>query len=104
MQATKYNITFGLNDLYSNKEEVDIDTVMLLLENIFKRFEIHFSIYKSCGGYQYQNGKFILENTIVVTTISNTDEGMDYFISELKMLLNQETILLQKKTVELEYL
>lgn len=103
MKMTRYNITFGLNDIFSRNEEVNIDELIQFLENVFTKYKMDFSITKATGGYCYRDGKFVYENSAIVTVISNSNEGLDYFISEVKMLLNQETALLQTKQIEVEY-
>lgn len=93
----------GLNDVESKLEEVNRDDLIELIEHVFITYKINFSLSLMDGGYSYNNDKFICENSVNITCITNTTEGMDEFVDNLKMLLNQESILVTKKQLEVEY-
>lgn len=105
MKATRYNISIGLNDSYSKKEEVNTDELIGLLEYYFKKYKIDFSLCKINGGYFYDDiGTLVNENSIVITCITQSDDYLERFIAAIKMIMNQETILLEAKDIEVEYI
>lgn len=104
MIMKRYDIFIGLNDLYSNKEEVSSKEIIQAIERVMSKYSIPFSLYETNGGYEYVNNKFICENSVAVSVITNTDEGLQEFANIMKMFAHQETLLIQVTDVEVEYL
>lgn len=105
MKATRYNISIGLNDAYSKKEEVGTDELLQLLENYFIKYKVDFSLCKINGGYFYDDiGAFVNENSVVISYITQSDDYIERFIAAIKMVMNQESILLEAKEIEVEYI
>ena len=105
MKATRYNISIGLNDAYSKKEEVSTEELLKLLENYFTKNKIDFSLCRINGGYFYDdNGTFVNENSVVISYITQSDYYIERFIAAIKMVMNQESILLEAKEIEVEYI
>lgn len=104
MIAKRYDISIGLNDLYSNNEEISAKEVIKAIEKGLSKYLIPFSIYETNGGYEYKNNKYVCENSIVVSVISNTDDGLEEFVNVMKMFVHQESLLVQATDVEVEYL
>lgn len=104
MRAKRYDIAIGLNDLYSKNEEITSKEVIQAIERGLSKYLIPFSLYETNGGYEYIGKKYICENSIVVSVISNTDEGLEEFVNIMKMFVHQETVLVQATDVEVEYL
>lgn len=104
MISKRYDIVIGLNDLYSNNEEISAKEVIKAIEKGLSKYLIPFSIYETNGGYEYKNNIFVCENSIVVSVITNTNEGLEEFVNIMKMFVHQETILIQATNLEVEYL
>ena len=104
MISKRYDIVIGLNDLYSNNEEISTKEVIKAIEKGLSKYLIPFSIYETNGGYEYKSNKFVCENSIVVSVITNTNEGLEEFVNIMKMFVHQETILIQATNLEVEYL
>ena len=70
----------------------------------FQKKKIGFTISSGKGGYLYKDGKYILENIIIITLVG--DQGIDIFrlAKNLSMFLNQEASLVMKHTVEKRYM
>ena len=98
------DIYIGLQDCASGFEEVCSSDVMMLLERFFQKRLIPFSISVINGGYMNKSGGLINENSVKIHLIHADKFDAEQLIRPLKMLLNQETILMTEKDIEVEYL
>lgn len=105
MKAKRYNISIGLNDSYSKKEEVNTEELTNMLEYFFTKNKVDFSLCRINGGYFYDDvGTFVNENSIVISYITTEAPNIERFISAVKMIMHQETILIEEQEIEVEFI
>ena len=99
-----YRIFLGYNDSQTKEQLVTEDELEQLVSAYFQKKKIGFTVSSGKGGYLYKDGKYILENIIIITLVG--DQGIDIFrlAKNLSMYLNQEASLVMKHTVEKRYM
>ena len=99
-----YRIFLGYNDSQTKEQLVTEDELEQLVSAYFQKKKICFTISSGKGGYLYKDGKYILENIVIITLVG--DQGIDIFrlSKNLSMFLNQEASLVMKNTVEKRYM
>ena len=99
----KLTISIGLLDKDSKTQLISNDEAMKTVNNCFLSRLDAFTVYYAKGIYTHENGQQIQENTIrveVVTFNNNDYNNTIKSIKEVKQLLNQETILLEKQVID----
>ena len=75
------------------------------LEEYFSDYKFGFSLSHQIGGYMSDDGRFVLEKSIRITTIGlYSDEQYKLFVDGFKKLFNQESVLVCKQKIESNYL
>lgn len=105
MKNWKYDIYLGCRDKTTRQEKISREYLEEILNPIFVRNKVGFSITKQAGGYIHEDGKYIIEESIKITLIGHIlKRNIDKFVAILKDKINQEHILLVKKEVVMDYL
>lgn len=104
---TKTLLTIGLNDKNTERQEIATGEAKNIIANILlNKFDIFaFTMFECSGVYKMEStGNIIFENSIRVE-IATDDEltAADAIIAELKNVLNQETIMMEKETKEIYF-
>lgn len=102
---TKTLLTIGLNDKNTERQEITTADAKNIIANVLlNQFNIFaFTMFECSGVYRMEStGNIIFENSIRIEIV--TDEELtiiDAIIEELKMVLNQESIMqeMEKKDV-----
>ena len=98
----KLTISIGLLDKDSKTQLIDNEQAMKTVNNCFLSRLDAFTVYYAKGVYTHENGQQVQENTIRVEVVAFNDNDYNntiQSIKEVKQLLNQETILLEKQTI-----
>lgn len=96
-------ISNGLKD--SSNKEISIDDAKDKIAKVFSEYKIGFSINNQKGGYLYDDGTYIIENSLRITTTGNySDDIVHEFVEKLKEYFNQESVLICKKDIDVEYM
>lgn len=103
LKKTKYEIFIGLNDMQSFKEELTCDEIMEFVVKFFEREKVGFSVSFLNGAYQYENREFVSERTLALNMIDADESFVRRVGGALKMLLNQENIIISKSELEVVY-
>ena len=99
----KLTISIGLLDKDSKTQLISNDEAMKTVNNCFLSRLDAFTVYYAKGIYTHENGQQVQENTIRVEVVAFNDNDYNNTIKsikEVKHLLNQETILLEKQVID----
>ena len=86
-------IYVGLCDKDSHEQELDTKHCKEILKNICKKYNAPFSLQVIEGGYFYDDGTWVDENTLLITMIGNPKETVYNIANDLCSIFNQESIL-----------
>ena len=98
----KLTISIGLFDKDSKTQLISNDEAMETVNSCFLSRLDAFTVYFAKGVYTHENGQQVQENTIrieVVTFNDNDYNNTIQSIKEIKQALNQESVLLEKQTI-----
>ena len=98
----KLTISIGLLDKDSKAQLISNNDAMEMVNSCFLSRLDAFTVYFAKGVYTHENGQQIQENTIRVEVVAFNDSDYNntiQSIKEVKKALNQETILLEKQTI-----
>lgn len=102
MGITKFTIYIGLNDKDSKQQEIStLDAYKIISNMIAARFDGG-TISEATGIYKYQDGTVSIETSLRVEILFASAEQIRPFVSELKKVLNQETIAVQEEVINSE--
>lgn len=102
MGITKFTLFVGLNDKESKHQEIStIDAYKIVSNLIASTFEGG-TISESTGIYKHDDGTITTEITLRIELLFTTAEKVKPFVQDLKRVLNQESIAVQKDVVSSE--
>ena len=96
----KYILYVGLNDKDTKTQKIDTLSAYNLTNNILLNYVEGATVTQSKGIYKHNNGNVVIENTLIIELLFTDKTTVETIAKELKMALNQETIAIQKQTIE----
>ena len=96
----KYILYVGLNDKDTKTQKIDTLSAYNLTNNILLNYVEGATVTQSKGIYKHNNGNVVIENTLVIELLFTDKTTVETIAKELKMVLNQESIAIQKQTIE----
>lgn len=96
----KYILYVGLNDKDTKTQKIDTLSAYNLANNILLNYVEGATVTQSKGIYKHQNGNVVIENTLIIELLFTDKQTVETIAKELKIALNQESIAIQKQTIE----
>ena len=96
----KYILYVGLNDKDTKTQKIDTLSAYNLTNNILLNYVEGATVTQSKGIYKHNNGNVVIENTLIIELLFTDKTTVETIAKELKMVLNQESIAIQKQTIE----
>ena len=105
----KYILYVGLNDKDTKTQKIDTLSAYNLTNNILLNYVEGATVTQSKGGatvtqskgiYKHNNGNVVIENTLIIELLFTDKTTVETIAKELKIALNQESIAIQKQTIE----
>lgn len=93
-KTEKYNIYIGMKDKDSLKQKFSRKDFINIIREVCANYKIAFSMHEVYGGYMMCNGTFVSENSLVLSISGFSKEQVFKLAEELRIKLNQETILI----------
>lgn len=96
----EYRLIIGLNDKDTKTQIIDTIEAVKIVQRLTIKYFGNGNISNSFGVYTHENGEIVIENSLTVSYIdfkgSLTQKAITDFILEIKLILNQESVLIQK--------
>ena len=96
----KYILYVGLNDKDTKTQKIDTLSAYNLTNNILLNYVEGATVTQSKGIYKHNNGNVVIENTLIIELLFTDKTTVETIAKELKIALNQESIAIQKQTIE----
>lgn len=99
----KLTVSIGLLDKDTKTQLINNDVAMQKVNDCFLSRLDAFTVYFAKGIYTHENGQQVQENTIRVEVVTFNDNDYNNTIKsikDVKKALNQESILLEKQTID----
>ena len=101
---TEYQIFVGCHDPQMQEELVSERQLREMVSAFFERYEVDFSMLSAQGGYLSKDGTFITEDSLCINIIGASDLDIIRLGRSLSMYMNQETALITRNALQVEYL
>lgn len=102
MEITKFTLFVGLNDKDSKQQEINTVDAYKIISNMITISFDGGTISEATGIYKHIDGTFTTETTLRIEILFASMEQIRPFVTELKKVLNQETIAIQKEVINSE--
>lgn len=96
----KYILYVGLNDKDTKTQKIDTLSAYNLTNNILLNYVEGATVTQSKGIYKHNNGNVVIENTLIIELLFTDKTTVETIAKDLKIALNQESIAIQKQTIE----
>ena len=103
IHTTEYQIFIGCKDGHTQKELVTEEELRNLISAFFEKKQIDFSIISLKGGFLYNNGEFVIEDTLCIDVITDNEERIKSLAEDLSMFMNQKCSLIVKSDLSTEF-
>lgn len=99
-QIETYRIYIGMNDKDELQQLCSTEDFINIVKGICEDYRIAFSMNEQIGGYMMANGTFITERSLVLSISGFNESQILQLVETLKVVLNQETILVTMERPE----
>lgn len=96
----KFILYVGLNDKDTKTQKINTLDAYNIINNILLTYVEGATITQSNGIYKHENGNFTTENTFIIELLFTDTETVEQIANDLKRILNQESIAIQKQVIE----
>lgn len=95
----KYTLYVGLNDKDTKTQKINTLEAFKIVNNILLQYTDGATIFEASGIYRHNDGSFTIEKTLRIELLFTDDESIKKICDQLKIILNQESIAIQKDDV-----
>ena len=95
-ETTEFEIFIGCKDSQIQDEIVSLEELEDIVVSFFERNNIDFSLRHANGGYLSKDGIFVLEDSLCISIIGDSDLDILGLTRSLSMYMNQETAMVVK--------
>lgn len=102
-KIVKYTLYVGLNDKNTKIQEITTIDAYKIIVNVCKNSGLDgFTLTEATGFYVHDNGDIITEKSIKIEILFADDKTINNITKQLKVILNQESIVKQVEEVTSE--
>ena len=95
----KFTLYLGLNDKITLSQKINTIEAYKIAMNIILKYTDGATIFEASGYYKHDNGNITIEKTLRIELLFIDKEQVLKIIDTLKMVFNQESIILQEETI-----
>ena len=101
--VSRITLYVGLNDQKEKVQLIPTETALKLVSNACVKYVEGATIYQAIGVYKYASGQVVTENTFRIEIIE-PGAGLVDLVEYLKTALNQESIIIQRETINSDFI
>lgn len=98
----KFTLYVGLNDKDSKVQEVSTLEAYKIINKLLLSYTDGATIFEADGIYKHEDGTFVIEKTLRIELLFVEKSTVKKIVEEIKRLLNQESVAVQREVVESE--
>lgn len=95
----KFTLYLGLNDKHTKTQTISTIEAYKICNNILLHYTDGATIFEANGIYKHESGEYTIEKTLRIELLFVTDSTVDNIVKDLKKAFNQESIAVQKQSV-----
>lgn len=99
----KYFLTVGLNDKDTKLQQLDTITCYKMISSTCAKFINGFTILEANGYYTHENGEVVVEKSLRVEIVGTDSTTIKKIIDEIKLKLNQESVMLEVQELNIKF-
>ena len=99
LKLKKFCLIVGLNDKDTKTQKISTLEAYKIAMNIILKYTNGATIYEASGYYKHDDGQIVIEKTLRIELLFIDKEQVLKIIDTLKMVFNQESIILQEETI-----
>ena len=100
----EYQIFIGCSDPQLRAELVSGDELRQTVADLFSRDKVDFSMLDAKGGYLHKDGSFVIEDSLCISIVGDSDLDITRLANSLSMFMNQESVLIVRNALETEFM
>ena len=98
-----YKLYFGLFDQKSHKQEIRTeDALQIIADYIASNFDGG-TVYSGFGCYRHEDGSTVQEPSLIVEMLDCKYDDIEKMLSEIKFILNQESVLITESELKYQF-
>ena len=101
--SVEYQIYIGCNDVSLHGEVVTRETLTQMVVRFFTDRQIDFSLVPTKGGFLHDDGWYSVEDTLCINIIGSSEDDIIKLGKSIKMIMNQECVLIVKNDLQTEF-
>lgn len=98
----KFTLYVGLNDKDSKVQEITTLEAYKIINNLLLAYTDGATIFEAVGIYKHDDGSFVTENTLRIELMFIEKSAVKEIVENIKKILNQESVAVQREVVESE--
>ena len=98
--AFEYQIYIGCRDRQTRGSLVKEQGLREMVVSFFRRKKIDFSVLSAKGGYRFDDGSFVVEDTLCIDIIGALEMDIIGLARSLSMFMNQENVLVTRSPLK----
>jgi len=99
----KYTLYVGLNDKETKTQKISTVEAYKIIENLLLNLNVEgATIFEAKGLYKHENGEYVIENTLRIEIMFVEKPIVKQLVDSIKLILNQESVAVQREVVESE--
>ena len=98
----KFTLYVGLNDKDSKIQEITTLEAYKIINNLLLAYTNGATIFEAVGIYKHDDGTFVTENTLRIELMFVEKSAVKEIVENIKKILNQESVAVQREVVESE--
>lgn len=99
-ETIEYEIYIGCRDSQTLNEVAGLNELREMVVSYFDRNKVDFSVVNAEGGYLHKDGVFVMEDSLWITIIGDSDTDIMGLAERLAMFMNQESALVVRNRVK----
>ncbi len=96
---TRYTILLGMTNKDDEEKKINCDRAVSLVGKVCKAYNVPFSVTIQKGGYNHNDGRFVLEDSLAVCIIGLKQKLVKEIANDLCCFLCQECVMITKEKV-----
>lgn len=102
MTIEKFALYIGLNDKVDKVQKINTVEAYKMVQNVALQMFDGCTISEADGIYKHEDGGFAVEKTLRVELLFTNLQTVKQFAEQIKIILNQESIAMQREVLESE--
>jgi uncharacterized membrane-anchored protein YitT (DUF2179 family) len=98
----KYTLYVGLNDKDTKVQEIATLEAYKIINKLLLNYTDGATIFEAVGIYKHEDGSFVTENTLRIELMFIEKSAVKEIVENIKKILNQESVAVQREVVESE--